>query len=108
MTEVHSGLTISEILEALEPTPATQWCEEVFKEYEDASTELEALRADPKVTDTHSIIGAAKISRAQKRLAATTIKSNAASLVLQLKQSTDRGEIYFDLPEIALQIRIKW
>ena len=106
--EVHSGLTVAGILENLKPTNADQWCSEVLKEFEDASSELEALRADPKVMAHTSLVGTAKLIRAEKRLDAATTKADAASLVLQLKESTNRGDIAFDLPEINLNIRITW
>ncbi len=89
-------------------TQADRWCQEALEEYDVASSELGQLRADPKVNDVASIIGKAKLSRAQKRLAAATVKADTASLVLQLKQTTDRGEVSFDLPEIALRIKLKW
>ena len=106
--EIHSGLTISGILEQLLPTPADEWCQEALVSYEVATREWQELKDGPKPENVSELIWSARHRRAEKKLAAATIKANAASLVLQLMESSATGDVCFDLPEAEIKVRMKW
>lgn len=90
-------------------TSADEWCHQVLKEYEDALRVLEDEKGTSDVEGKAvTIMKMARMSRAEKNLAKASIRADAAALVQQLQRSTTKGDVYLDLPEADIKVRLQW
>lgn len=92
----------------METYPADKWCEDSLKEYEAQTQELIELRFKTNGEEESTLLRSARIRRAEKKLAVATIKADAASLVLQLRKATERGDIQIEIPEAQLDVELTW
>lgn len=88
----------------LDATPASQWCQEQFNNYDSALKALEILDSNPD----DGILWAAKRNRARKLLTQADIKANAAEFIRIITEVAPTGEIYIDIPDATIKARIKW
>lgn len=90
-------------------TPVDEWTHQILEDYDKAFQQLEVEKnqADNQ-GQAVTIMKIARVKRAEKQLAIASIRADAASLVQQLQRSTTKGEVYLDIPEADLKVRLQW
>lgn len=93
----------------MELTPADEWCHQQLVDYDVA---VRLLETEKEIKDGQgkavTLLKVARVNRAEKQLAIAAIKADAASLVQQLQRSTTKGDVYIDLPEADVKVRLQW
>jgi len=86
----------------------SEWVDISLREYDVAYQELEDAKAAPKNGEAESILWLARVKKADRKLALANAKADIASDILEIQKINTRGDIYLDLPDIDLKLRIQW
>lgn len=89
-------------------TIADDWCDAALFDYDVAMGELENVKLLPKTGEVSAIIQQASMKRAEKRMKKAEVKAEVADMILGLRSICQNGDVYFDLPQADIKVRIKW
>ena len=89
-------------------TPLELWCDKVLLEYDDALKEHDIVIHLPQTGEVSAIMRMARIKRAERQLVLATIRADAADFMLLMKKANPTGEIYLDIPDGGIKVRVKW
>jgi len=85
-----------------------EWITTCLKDYDIALQDLEMTKVLPNDGEAECIVYLGKLKRAERLLTQASIRADAASMVQILKNSNVSGEIYLNLPDIQINIKLKW
>lgn len=94
--------------EVLQLNDVETWYEECMTDYDAALGELEYTKTLPSDGEAEKIVVLGKMKRAERKLAAASVRADAASMVQLLKNYSSTGEIILNLPEVQLNVKLQW
>lgn len=89
-------------------TDADVWTDTTLRNFDLALNELEECLKAPADGEVSAIMRTGKKKRAEKKLEIATAKAEVADFILTLKRLSPHCDMYLEMPNIDLKMRVTW